>query len=153
MGWMNRIGWTEYKNCPSIFFILWGYIDHVYKSVLTYILKNYHQHSHGFQNLMRSWVSWSKISKLPLVDDFQIFGSKLVYGKSDKRTVKPLQSPFGVHREFTLTSAEGASLRMDGWDGWDGVSKVSCIFFYTSRVYRSCIYVLIYIQNLYILKA
>ena len=26
MGW----GWTEYQKCPSIFFILCGYIDHVY---------------------------------------------------------------------------------------------------------------------------
>ena len=30
-------------------------------------------------------------------------------------------------------------------DGWDGVSKVSFNFLYTSWVYRSCIYPLIYV--------
>ena len=32
MGWMGWDGWdgTEYKKCPSMFFILCGYIDKVY---------------------------------------------------------------------------------------------------------------------------
>ena len=32
MGWdgMGWMGWTGYQKCPSIFFILCGYIDHVY---------------------------------------------------------------------------------------------------------------------------
>ena len=29
MGW-DGVGWTEYQKRPSIFFILCGYIDHVY---------------------------------------------------------------------------------------------------------------------------
>ena len=32
-----------------------------------------------------------------------------------------------------------------GWDGWDGISKVSFNFLYTSWVYRSCVYLLIYV--------
>ena len=43
--------------------------------ILKYILKNCHQHSYGFQNLMSSWGSWSKISKLEQVGDF-FFWSK-----------------------------------------------------------------------------
>ena len=38
--------------------------------------KNCHKHSYGFKNLMSSWGSWSKISKLQQVGDFSIFGSK-----------------------------------------------------------------------------
>ena len=29
-GWVGLMGWKEYQKCPSIFFILCGYIDHVY---------------------------------------------------------------------------------------------------------------------------
>ena len=28
-GWVGWMGWTEYQKCPSIFFSLCGYIDHV----------------------------------------------------------------------------------------------------------------------------
>ena len=43
----------------------------------TYIRdKNCHQYSYGFQNLMSSWESSSKISKLQQVDDFSFYRSK-----------------------------------------------------------------------------
>ena len=50
------------------------------KYIPTYIhvIKDFHQHSSGFQNLMSSWGWGNKISKLPEVRDFSIFGSKLV---------------------------------------------------------------------------
>ena len=38
--------------------------------------KNCHQHSYGFKNLMSSWGSWSKISKLQQVGDVSFFRSK-----------------------------------------------------------------------------
>ena len=44
--------------------------------LLIYEIKNCHQHSYGFQNLMSSWGSWSKISNLQQVGDFSFFGSK-----------------------------------------------------------------------------
>ena len=41
MGW-GWMGWdgTGYQKCPSIFFILCGYIDHVYVSLYIYIVKS-----------------------------------------------------------------------------------------------------------------
>ena len=44
--------------------------------------KNCHQHSYGFQNLMSSWGSGSKISKLHQVGDFSLFLSKNMWGGS-----------------------------------------------------------------------
>ena len=46
MGW-DGMGWdgTEYKKCPSIFFILCGYIGYRNFNIFR-----------GFQNLMSSWV-------------------------------------------------------------------------------------------------
>ena len=40
-GWMDRTG---YQKCPSIFIILWGYIDHVYMYLCIYskIVTNIH---------------------------------------------------------------------------------------------------------------
>ena len=71
------------------------------------------------------------------------------WGQQPVHTSLPF-SPFGVLRKpYTNERAKRASLRMGwmGWDGmgWDGVSKVSFNFLYTLCVYRSCIYVLIYI--------
>ena len=63
MGWMDGWdGWTEYQKCPSIFFILCRYIDHVYIClyIYIYIFKNCHQDSYGFKNLMSSLGSWQK---------------------------------------------------------------------------------------------
>ena len=38
----------------------------------------------------------------------------------------------------------GPKGRVYGWMGWDGISKVSFKFLYTLWVYRTCIYLLIY---------
>ena len=83
MGWdgMGWDGWMEYQKCPSNFFILWGYIEHVYTYLYIYILKNCHQHSYGFQNFMPSWGSLSKISQLQLVGDFSFFTLKIRFHK------------------------------------------------------------------------
>ena len=47
-GWMD--GWMGYQKCPSMFFLLWVYRTCI--RLLVCILKNFHQHSYGFQNLM-----------------------------------------------------------------------------------------------------
>ena len=59
-------------------------------------------------------------------------------------STKPLHLPPGSSAGFT-PRARSASLM--GWDGvgLDGISKVSFNFLYTSWVYRSCIYPLIYV--------
>ena len=75
-GWDGMDGWTEYQKCPSNFFILCEYIEHVYTYLYIYILKNCHQHSYGFQTLMSSWRSWSKFSKVQQVADVKDFLSK-----------------------------------------------------------------------------
>ena len=72
-GWM---GGTEYQKCPSMFFILCGYIEHIYIYLLVYILKSCHKHSYGFQKLMSSCEWGLKFSKSPNVGDFSIFRSK-----------------------------------------------------------------------------
>ena len=43
-----------------------------------HVIKNCHQNSYGFQNLMSSWGWGSKFSNLPQVGDFSFFGSKSV---------------------------------------------------------------------------
>ena len=57
-------------------YTLWVYRSCIY--LLIYVIKNCHQHSYEFQNLMWSWGWGNKISKLDLVREFSIFGSKLV---------------------------------------------------------------------------
>ena len=67
VGWGGWVGWTGYQTCPSfpsIFFILYGYIDKVYVSV--YVIKNYHEHYYGFQNLMLTWEVGILFSKITL---------------------------------------------------------------------------------------
>ena len=64
------------QKCPSVFLILMYVKDHVYLYVIINVLKSCHQHSYGFQNLMSSWGSLSKISKLQQVGDSSFFGSK-----------------------------------------------------------------------------
>ena len=65
MGWMD--GCTEYQMGPSIFCLLCGYIDKVY--ILIHVFKNCNQDPYRFKNLISSWGSWSKISKLLQVGD------------------------------------------------------------------------------------
>ena len=85
-------------------------------------MKNCHKHSYGFQNLMWSWGSWSKISKLQQVGDFSFFFVKKfafethvlsvilkIIQKRYKRTVKSLQSPSGVQRRIYTTRHEAPS--------------------------------------------
>ena len=117
--------------------------------------KNCHQHSYGFKNLMSSWGSWSKISKLQQVGDVSFFRSKsslfiftatweayfcenlkkdeLVRGNTQNTyfSSKHLQCPFRVQGRST-SKAQRAELY--GWDGmgWmDGISKLSFKFLYT----------------------
>ena len=111
---------------------------------------------------MSSWGSWSKISKLQQVGDVSFFRSKsslFIFTTTwesffceckENGANEPvyLQCPFGVQRlSIYTTRPEGPSLRMgwDGMDGMDGISKVSFKFLYTLWVYRTCIYLLIYI--------
>ena len=56
---------------------------------------------------------------------------------------KDLQA--SAKREFD--GMDGWDGWMDGMDGWDGVSKVSFNFLYTLYVYRSSIYLLLYIKK------
>ena len=56
---------------------------------------------------------------------------------------KSVHSPFGIQKIYTARG-EAPSFRVGWMDGLDGVSKVSFNFLYTLRVYRSCIYILIY---------
>ena len=49
----------------------------VYRTcIYLYILKNFHQHSYGFQNLMSSWGWGPDFSKLQQVGDVSFFQSK-----------------------------------------------------------------------------
>ena len=48
----------------------------VFTYLYTYILKNCNQDPYGFKNLISSWGSWSKISKLQQVGDVSFFRSK-----------------------------------------------------------------------------
>ena len=48
--------------CPSIFFILFEYRDLAY--ILIYLMKNYHKHYYGFENLMSCWGAWFLFSKI-----------------------------------------------------------------------------------------
>ena len=120
-----------------------------------YILKNCKQDPYRFKNLISSWGSWSKISKLLQVSDFFFFDLKVRFlisptlgwpffaKKKGAKEPVYLQCPFGVQRlSIYTTRPEGPSLRMDGWDG---ISKVSLNFLNTLCVYRSCIYPLIYV--------
>ena len=71
----HGVGWDGVSNGSFNFlYTLCVYRSCIY--ILIYILKNCHQHSYGFQNLMSSWGSWSKISKLERVGDFFFFWSK-----------------------------------------------------------------------------
>ena len=74
-------GWTDGdQKCPLIFFILFACVDHAYtyvcmQSKLSPIFLWISEFDVKFQNLMSSWGSWSKISKLQ-VGDFSFFGSE-----------------------------------------------------------------------------
>ena len=57
--------------------------------LLIYVPENYHQDSYGFKNLMSSWGSWSKISKLQQVGEFSFFESK-------SSLLKPIQEENGI---------------------------------------------------------
>ena len=73
----DGVGWDGSQKCPLKFFILCGYLEHVY--IYTCIQnESCRQHSYGFQNLMSSWGSGSKFSNLQQVGDFSILGSKSV---------------------------------------------------------------------------
>ena len=104
-----------------------------------------------------------KFSTLQQVGNFSIIGSKISFSarlggikfefwwgvliffdKAPKLYIKSLQCPFGVQARFTQRGRR-PSLRMDGWMGGMGVSKVSFNFFHTLYVYRSCIYLLVFI--------
>ena len=50
MGWGGWMDGTRYQKCPSIFFILCGYIDHASLYLYIYIVNNCHQHTYGFEN-------------------------------------------------------------------------------------------------------
>ena len=58
----------------NFLYTLWVYSTCIY--LLIYILKNCNQDPYGFENLISSWGSWSKISKLHQVGDF-FFGLKV----------------------------------------------------------------------------
>ena len=64
-GWMGGMGWTKYQKCPSMLFVLCGYIEHV-SIYLIYISKICHQHSYGFQNLISSCGCGSTIFEINL---------------------------------------------------------------------------------------
>ena len=76
-------GWTDGcdgsdgpENCPLIFVKLCGHLGLIYTTYTCIQNKSCSQYSYGFQNLMSSWGSCSKISKLQHVGDFSCFGSK-----------------------------------------------------------------------------
>ena len=62
-----------------------------------YILKNCHHDSYGFQNLMSSWGSSTKISKLQQVGEFSFFGSKSLLLKPTHWENGILGKTAGVH--------------------------------------------------------
>ena len=64
-GWIDGMG---YQKGTLIFFILCTYKQHVF--IFINILKNYHQHSHDFQNLMSSLGWGNPFSKVPFVSKY-----------------------------------------------------------------------------------
>ena len=125
-----------------------------------------HQLCYGFENLMSSWRVWISFSKLlwgnvflknhakskvfqntpstmPFLNIFFQFEQNfdIFRPQSFRSFDQALTSPSGVQRRIYTTSAER---EFDGM-GLDGISKVSFNFLYTSWVYRSCIYLLIYV--------
>ena len=70
---------------------------------------------------------------------FEFWWVVLIFDQAPKMSLRG-PAPLALRR------ARSASLM--GWmgrDGWDGISKVSFNFLHTLQVYRSCIYMLIYI--------
>ena len=68
MGRMGRSPNMSFKFLQT----LWAFRTYIY--IYTCMQnKSCRQHSYGFQNLMSSWGSWSKISKLGRVGDFFFF--------------------------------------------------------------------------------
>ena len=68
---MGRDGRTDGRSTKVSFnflHTLWEFRKCIY--ILKYILKNCHQHSLGFQNLMSSWGVWILILKLLCVNVF-----------------------------------------------------------------------------------
>ena len=62
--------------CFHFFFILCCYIENV--DINSYILKHFHHHSYGFQNLMSSWRVRIWFSKSKFVGVFSYFRSNSV---------------------------------------------------------------------------
>ena len=143
-------GWDGWDGISKVSFkflyTLWVYRTFTY--VRLYIVKNFHQDSYWFKNLISSWGSWSKISKLQQVGDVIDFRSKsllfiftvtwesCLYEKLKKDELlrgstqityflsKHLQGPFGV-QDRSKCEAQRAELRMDGME----YQKCPSIFF------------------------
>ena len=68
-GWMD--GWTEYQKCPSMFFILCRYIEHVYIYTYIYIYSIIAANNPmGFKIWCQVGVWGTQFSKLPYVREF-----------------------------------------------------------------------------------
>ena len=80
---------------PSIFLIFMYVKDHIY--VLIYVLKSCYQDSYGFQNLMSSWGSSTKISKSQHVGEFYFFEPKCSLLKLTHEENGILGSTAGAH--------------------------------------------------------
>ena len=137
-----------------------------------YLIKTCQQHSYGFQNLMSSWGSWSKISNLQQVGDFLFFGYQslllrhigsffFLYTLCVCRSC--LYAPIYVIKTCHQHSYGFQNL-MSSWGSWYKISNLqrvgdflffgykslllrhigSFFFLHTLFVYRSCIHILIY---------
>ena len=70
MGRVGRVGRVGRSPKVSFNFLHTLWVVRTYIYILKYILKNCHQHSYGFKNLMSSWGVVILFSKLPYVRDF-----------------------------------------------------------------------------------
>ena len=62
---MDKLMGRGIKNVVQFSLYYLGiYVDHIYIYIYIYIVKNFHQHSYGFENLMSSWGVGILFSKL-----------------------------------------------------------------------------------------